>query len=74
MSDLLSTSPVGTGNTAPGLTTATILLFAWAFLTYVVRIWAKLSKSDKWGPDDTAISLSLVREGRHFRTYETNKT
>ncbi|KAK6442707.1 hypothetical protein LTR95_001066 [Oleoguttula sp. CCFEE 5521] len=56
---------VGTGNTAPGLTTVTILLFLWAALTYAVRIWAKVGKGDKWGADDTAISASLVAALAH---------
>jgi len=51
----------GTGNTAPGLTIATILFFAWAFLTFVVRVWVKAKKSDSWGADDTAITIAAVR-------------
>lgn len=51
---------VGTGNTAPGLTSAAALLFVWAALTYAVRAWVKLKKSDTWGVDDTCISASLV--------------
>lgn len=52
--------PAGTGNTAPGLTTAAALLFIWAFLTYAVRAWVKLRKSDSWGIDDTTITISLL--------------
>lgn len=49
-----------TGNTVPGLTIATILFFAWAILTYVVRVWVKAKKSDSWGSDDTAITVAAV--------------
>lgn len=50
----------GTGNTAPGLTSVAALLFIWALLTYIVRAWVKLRKSDSWGIDDTTISISLL--------------
>lgn len=50
----------GTGNTAPGLTTAAALFFIWASLTYIVRAWVKLRKSDSWGIDDTTITTSLL--------------
>lgn len=52
--------PSSTGNTAPGLTTASILFFLWAILTFVVRVWVKAKKSDSWGTDDTAISVAAV--------------
>lgn len=50
----------GTGNTAPGLTSTAALFFIWALLTYIVRAWVKLRKSDSWGIDDTTITLSLL--------------
>lgn len=59
---------VGTGNTAPGLTTAAALLFTWAILTYAVRAWVKLRKSDSWGFDDTTISASLLFAFFHVAT------
>lgn len=53
-------SSTGTGNTAPGLTTVSALLLTWSLLTYIVRVWVKLSKSDGWAIDDTTISIALV--------------
>lgn len=52
--------PAGTGNTAPGVTTVAVLLLIWALFTYAIRAWVKLRKSDTWGVDDTAISISLL--------------
>lgn len=59
---------VGTGNTAPGLTSAAALLFVWALLTYAVRAWVKLRKTDSWGIDDTTITASLVLAFFHVAT------
>ncbi|KAK5167439.1 uncharacterized protein LTR77_007138 [Saxophila tyrrhenica] len=49
----------GTGNTAPTLTTITILLFIWATVSYGVRSWVKLQKRDHWGLDDASITLAV---------------
>ena len=55
-----STPASGTGNTAPTLTTVTILLFIWSVVSYGVRLWVKLQKRDHWGVDDAAITLAVV--------------
>ena len=51
----------GTGNTAPVLTTLTVLLFLWALVAYFIRAWVKLRKSDGWNADDGAITGAVVR-------------
>lgn len=52
----------GTGNTAPVLTTVTVLTFLWALFSYVVRtiVKIKLGKTDTWGADDFAITAAMV--------------
>jgi hypothetical protein len=52
----------GTGNTAPVLTTVTILTFLWALSSYAVRtvVKAKFGKTDSWGADDIAITAAVV--------------
>ena len=53
--------PAGTGNTAPTLTTVTVLVLLWALISFFIRLYVKLKKSDVWGGDDIAISVSAVR-------------
>lgn len=50
----------GTGNTAPVLTTVTVLVFLWALVAYFIRLYVKLSQSDGWKTDDWAISAAVV--------------
>lgn len=50
----------GTGNTAPVLTTVTVLLFLWALSGYLVRVYVKIAKSDGWKQDDWAITGAIV--------------
>ena len=59
-SERLMSDPSGTGNNAPGLTTAAVLLLLWAALTLIVRLWVKLKKADSWGSDDSIITVSFV--------------
>lgn len=61
----------GTGNTAPVLTTVTVLTFLWALCSYFVRsiVKIKLGKSEAWGPDDIAITAAMVWRPRNVRTY-----
>lgn len=49
------------GISAPGLTSAAILLLAWSLLSFIVRLWVKLGKIDFWGGDDTTVSAAFVR-------------
>jgi hypothetical protein len=51
---------VGTGNTAPALTTVTVLVLLWGLIAYAVRLTVKLRKSDSWGADDIAITVAAV--------------
>ena len=55
------TQTVGTGNTAPALTAVAVVLFIWAFIAYLIRLYVKLWKGSGWGTDDGAITFSLVR-------------
>jgi len=52
----------GTGNTAPVLTTVTVLVFLWALIAYSIRLYVKLRKSDGWSADDSAITVATVRQ------------
>jgi hypothetical protein len=52
---------VGTGNTAPALTAVGVVLFIWALIAYLIRLYVKLWKSSGLGVDDGAITMSLVR-------------
>ena len=52
----------GTGNTAPTLTTVSVLVSIMAFVTYMIRIFVKLHKSSGWAIDDSAISIGLVMQ------------
>jgi hypothetical protein len=52
---------VGTGNTAPALTAVGVVLFIWALIAYLIRLYVKLWKSSGLGVDDVAITISLVR-------------
>ncbi|TKX20010.1 hypothetical protein C1H76_7894 [Elsinoe australis] len=68
MSDTSDTpviSGTGTGNTDPGLTTATVLLFIWGFLTLITRLFVKARDSNTFGHDDTAISISALAALAH---------
>lgn len=51
----------GTGNTAPALTALGVVLFIWALIAYLIRLYVKLWKSSGLGIDDGAITVSLVR-------------
>ena len=50
----------GTGNVSPALTTIAVLLFLWALVAYLIRVYVKLWKSDGWNADDGAISAAIV--------------
>lgn len=52
---------VGTGNTAPALTAVGVVLFIWALIAYLIRLYVKLWKSSGLGVDDGAITISMVR-------------
>ncbi|KAF2218522.1 hypothetical protein BDZ85DRAFT_92347 [Elsinoe ampelina] len=56
---------VGTGNTAPGLTTATVLFFVWGALSLGIRLWVKARDGNTFGKDDTAISLAAFASLAH---------
>lgn len=57
-----SAAMTGTGNTAPALTTTTVLTFLWAIVSYGIRLYVKLRKADKWAADDVAITVAMVGE------------
>ncbi|KAF2771418.1 hypothetical protein EJ03DRAFT_372772 [Teratosphaeria nubilosa] len=48
------------GNSAPSATISAILFLTWAFLTFAVRLCTKYGKRDKWGHDDTAMTLAFL--------------
>ncbi|KAH9845174.1 hypothetical protein Tdes44962_MAKER06819 [Teratosphaeria destructans] len=48
------------GNSAPSATISAILFLTWAFLTFTVRLCTKYGKRDKWGHDDTAMTLAFL--------------
>ena len=49
-----------TENTAPALTAVGVVLFIWALIAYLIRLYVKLWKSSGLGVDDGAITISLV--------------
>lgn len=55
------TTEVGTGNSAPVLTTVTIMMFIWALIAYAIRLYVKIHKSTGWSGDDAAMSGAVVR-------------
>lgn len=44
-----------------GLTSAALLLLSWSFLSFAIRVWVKLRKSDGWDMEDTVTSAAFVR-------------
>jgi hypothetical protein len=43
-----------------GLTSASLLLLSWSSLSFAIRVWVKLRKSDGWDMDDTVTSAAFV--------------
>ncbi|KAK5699362.1 hypothetical protein LTR17_023292 [Elasticomyces elasticus] len=53
-------SQVGSGNTSPVLTTVTVLIFIWAIVAFLIRLYVKLSRAEGVNADDGAISAAVV--------------